>query len=146
MNHGLDVKLILPSLTHSHSLQLFTCTLNARSWSKGLKHSLQLLITCTLNARSWSKGLKHSLQLEQGFEASLSSATIFSWVWVWVWLETVSQERAGKKKSSYRSRNRWWRQRIWGKFEAIGSASFCWIILPLRYGWKKGHSTSVSLS
>ena len=138
MNHGLYVKFILPSLPHSHSLRLLiTCTLNARSWSKGLKHSLQLLITCTLNARSWSKGLKHNLQLEQGFEASLSSAMIFSWVWVQVWLETVSQEHAGKTKISYRSRNRWWRQRIWGKFEAIESASFCWIILPLRYGWKK---------
>ena len=58
------------------------------------------------------------LKVEQGFEASLSSAMIFSWVWVWVWLETVSQERVGKKKSSYRSRNRWWRQRIWGKFDS----------------------------
>ena len=37
--------------------------------------------------------------------------------------------------SSCKSWNRWWRQRIWGKFEAIESVIFCWIILPLMYGW-----------
>ena len=53
-------------------------------------------------------------KLEQGFEAQFA---------------------IGESQSSYRSWNRWWRQRIWGKFEAIESVSFCWIFLPLRYGW-----------
>ena len=54
-------------------------------------------------ARSWSEGLKHGLKLliscpklEQGFEAQFAIDHL----------------------SSYRSRNRWWRQRIWGKFDS----------------------------
>ena len=120
---------ILPYLPHSHSLLFSLPSLpslpHLHEVGARFEAQSQLLITCTeleqgFEAQSAIVDHLHAQcpKLEQGFEASLSSATIFSWVWVQVWLETVSQECAGKKKSSYRSRNHWWRQRIWGKFDS----------------------------